>query len=300
MTSPGLSAAMQAAPMKIASMLVPVVLGSLAAVSPALGQISTSTSTPISTPASTPASTSDDRIVVSADGTTLTGTNGGAGASLGWLHNFDASNLAGIAVEHQGLSNAQWTFASLNGSTAVGPADQRYTFSGEAHEGAGHDGVRAFHYRIEAVDVAGTFDSKLTALIEDRRIDVETTHGNLPKVGLTYLWSPHVSTSAAYQYSVSGNLGTRLPSGRIDTYWATVNLFGGGAWGPTSPILFDVPTGLIENLVERTRQLKEGYVGASKPFPKLRSNLTIVADYEDLAGIKKASLTLSYIFHIGS
>jgi hypothetical protein len=277
-------------------MLVAMVFGSLAAVSPALGQISTSTSTPISTPASTPASTSDDRIVVSADGTTLTDTNGGGGASLGWLHNFDASNLAGIAVEHQGLSDAQWTFASLNGSTAVGPADQRYNFSGEVHEGAGHDGVRAFHYRIEAVDVAGTFDSKLTALIEDKRIDVETTHGNLPKVGLTYLWGPHVSTSAAYQYSVSGNLGTRLPSGRIDTYWATVNLFGGGAWGPTSPVLFDVPTGFISE----ARQFREGYVGASKPFPKLRSNLTIVADYEDLSGSKKTSLTLSYIFHIGS
>ena len=161
MTGPGLSAAMQAAPMNIASMLAAMALGSLGAVSPAMAQISTSTPTPISTPAPTPPSTSDDRIVVSADGTTLTGTNGGAGASLGWLHNFDASNIAGIAVEHQGLSDAQWTFASLNGSTAIGPADQRYTFSGEAHEGAGHDGVRAFHYRIEAVDVAGTYDSKL-------------------------------------------------------------------------------------------------------------------------------------------
>jgi hypothetical protein len=275
---------MKATPMKIASMLVTTVLGSILAVSPAVGQTSTS----------------EDRIAVSADGTTLTGTNGGGGASLGWLHNFDASSLGGIALEHQGLSNAQWTFASVNGSRAIGPANQRYTFYGELHEGAGDDGLRAFHYRIEAAGVVGTFDSKLSALFEDRRIDVETTHGNLPKVGLTYLWGPHLSTTAAYQYSVSGNLGTRLPSGRIDSYWATVNLFGGVAWGPTSPILFDVPTGLVENLVQRTRQLKEGYVGASKPFPKLRSNLTIVADYEDLAGIKKASLTLNYIFHIGS
>jgi hypothetical protein len=271
---------MNAAPMKIASILVTTVLGSILAVSPAVGQTSTS----------------DDRIAVSADGTTLTGTNGGGGASLGWLHNFDASNLAGIAIEHQGLSNAQWTFASLNGSTAVGPANQRYTFYGEAHEGAGDDGLRAFHYRIEAVGIVGTFDSKVSALIEDRRIDVETTHGNLPKVGLTYLWSPHVSTTASYQDSVSGNLGTRLKSVRVDSYWATVNLLGGVAWGPTSPIEFDLPAGLVSQV----RQLKEGYVGASKPFPKLRSNLTIVADYLDLSGIKKASLTLSYIFHIGS
>jgi hypothetical protein len=60
-----------------------------------------------------------------------------------------------------------------------------------------------------------------------------------------------------------------------------------------------VATSLTPNFVQKARELKEGYVGASKPFPKLRSNLTIVADYQDLAGSKRASLTLTYIFHIG-
>jgi hypothetical protein len=270
---------MKAARMRIASALAATVAGCIVAISPAMGQTSTS----------------DDRIAVSADGTTLTGTNGGGGASLGWLHNFDTSTLAGIAIEHQGLSDAHWTFGSVNGSTAVGPANQRYTFYAEAHEGAGDDALRAFHYHIEAIGVVGTFDSKLSAQIEDRRIDVETTHGNLPKVGLTYLWGPHLATTAAYQDSVSGNLGTRLKSVRVDTYWAKVNLLGGGAWGPTSPVVFDLPSGLVSQV----RQLKEGYVGASKPCPKLHSELTIVADYLDLAGIKKASLTINYIFHIG-
>jgi hypothetical protein len=275
----GCLTAMNVGPMKLTSMLATIAAGSVLAVAPAAGQ----------------SSTSDDRLLFSADATTLTGTNGGAGASVGWLHAFDASDLAGIAVEHQGLSDAQWTFASLNGSTAVGPDNQRYTLSAEAHEGAGHDGLRAFHYHIEAAGVVGTFDHKLSALIEDRRIDVETTHGNLPKVALTYLWDPHISTTAAYLYSVSGNLGTRVPSLRIDGYWPTVNLLGGVAWGPTTPILFDLPTGLVPE----ARHLKEGYVGASKPFPKLRSDLTLVADYLDLSGIKKASLTLTYIVHVG-
>jgi hypothetical protein len=242
-----------------------------------------------------PTSTADDRIVVSADGTTLTGTNGGGGASLGYLHNFDASTIVGVAVEHQVLSDAEWTFASLNGSATFGPENQRYSLYGEAHEGPGHDGLQAFHYNIEALGVIGTFNHKLSAQIEDRRIDVEATHGNLPKVGLSYLWGPHFMTTAAYQYSVSGNLGTRLPSVRIDSYWATVNLFGGAAWGPTSPVIFNLPTGLVSQV----RQLKEGYIGASKPFPKIRGELTAVADYLDLSGIKKASLTISYIFHIG-
>ena len=102
-------------------------------------------------------------------------------------------------------------------------------------------------------------------------------------------------TSASYQYSVSGNLGTRLPSVRVDSFQAAVNLFGGVSWGPTSPVVFNLPSGLVSQV----RQLKEGYVGLSKPFPKARGELTVVADYLDLSGIKKASLTLSYMFHVG-
>jgi hypothetical protein len=267
--------------------------------SPAFAQSTPAQSAPVPgspTPlAPAPSSTAEDRIVVSADGTTLTGTNGGGGASLGYLHNFDPSTIVGVAAEHQVLSDAQWTFGSLNGSATIGPENQRYSFYGEAHEGSGRDAGKDFDYKIEALGVIGTFDHKLSAQIEDRRIDVETTHGNLPKVSLAYLWGPHLMTTAAYQYSVSGNLGTRLPSVRIDSYWATINVFGGASWGPTSPVVFNLPTGLVSQV----RQLKEGYIGVSKPFPKIRGELTAVADYLDLAGIKKATLTVSYIFHVG-
>ena len=285
-------------PVNVAWLSIVVLACGLAA-SPASAQSPPAQSPPAQSPpaqnAPVQSSTAEDRIVVSADGTTLTGTNGGGGASLGYLQSFEASTIVGVAVEHQVLANAQWTFASLNGAATVGRDNQRYSLYGEAHEGPGHDGLRAFHYKIEALGVIGTFDHKLSAQIEDRRIDVETTHGNLPKVGLSYLWGPHFMTSASYQYSVSGNLGTRLTAVRLDSYWATVNLFGGASWGPTSPVVFNLPSGLVSQV----RQLKEGYVGVSKPFPKIRGELTAVADYLDLAGIKKATLTVSYIFHIG-
>lgn len=241
------------------------------------------------------AATTDDRIVIGADATTLTGTNGGVGGSVGWLHNFDPSDLLGIAVEHQNLSNAHWTFGSLNGSTTLGPDNERYSLYGEAHEGSGDDALRAFHYRIEAAGVIGTFDHRLSAQLEDRRIDVETTHGNLPKVSLSYLWSPHLLTTASYLHSVSGNLATRLPSVRIDSYWATVNVLAGASWGPSTLIELDLATGQVPV----QHQLREGYVGLSKPLPRLRSEVTLVADYLDLSGIKKASLTLTYIVHVG-
>jgi hypothetical protein len=241
------------------------------------------------------AATDDDRIAVSADGATLTGTGGGGGGSLGWLHNFDADSLVGAAAEHQALGVARWTFGSLNASLTRGPENQRYSMYAEAHEGAGNDGLRAFHYSIEAVGIFGTYFHRLSVQIEDKQIAVEGTRGNLPKVGVAYLWNPHLQTQASYSSSVSGNLGTHLAAARIDEYNAAVNLFAGAAFGQAAPtIILNFQSGLVQS-----RYLHEGYVGASKPLPHLRSELTLVADYQNLSGIKHATLTLNYIFHVG-
>jgi hypothetical protein len=242
-------------------------------------------------------STTDDRIAVSADGQSLTGTSGGGGASLAWLHNFNADAIVGVAAEHQVLGNAHWTFGSPSGSLTVGPDNQRYSLYAEAHEGAGDDGPRAFDYHIEAIGVIGTYFHRWSAQLEDRRIDVESSHGNLPKVGLSYLWNPHYLTSISYAHSVSGNLGTTLTTARLDRYGATVNLFAGVAYGPVSPAI--ILPGQSFNLEIPARQLHEGYLGASKPFPRQRGELSLVADYQDLSGTKHFTFTVSYIFHVG-
>jgi hypothetical protein len=238
-------------------------------------------------------STVDDRIAISADGSTLTGTNGGGGGSLGWLHNFDADTLGTLAAEHQVLASANWTFGSIGGSVTRGPDDRRFSVYGEAHEGAGDDGPHAFHYSIEAAGVIGTFSHALSLQLEDKRIDVETTHGNLPKLGVSYLWNPKLLTTVGYQYSVSGNLGTRLATARVDKYGAAVNFLGGVAYGQASATVLDL------GIEFPGRQLKEGYVGVAKPFARWRSELTLLADYLDLSGSKRTTLTLNYVFHVG-
>jgi hypothetical protein len=242
-------------------------------------------------------STADDRIALSAQGATLTGTNGGGGGSVGWLHNFDADTLAGVAVEHQVLSTSHWTFGSVNGSMTRGTGDARYSLYGEAHEGAGRDGPKSFRYRIESIGVIGTYFHRLSAQLEDRQIDVETVHGNLPKIGLAYLWNPHFNTSLAYSYSVNGNLGTRLTSARIDAYGSIVNFLAGGAFGQASPTILG--TVLNEVVVFPGHRLREGYVGVAKPLPRLRGDLTLVADYQDLSGSKHVTVTVNYVFHVG-
>ncbi len=244
---------------------------------------------------------SDDRIAVSVDGSTLTGTNGGGGASLGWLHNFDPGTIAGIAVEHQVLANSQWTFGSLNGSLGLGPENQRFNVYAEAHEGGGVDDSHSFRYEIEAVGVIGTFFHKLSAQAEDRRVDVESSHGNLPKIGLSYLWGPHIMTTAAYQYTVSGNLGTRVTSARLDVYEARVDFFAGTAFGQASPAILNIVTNLgnTTSVLTPAHELHEEYIGVSKPFARWHSELIATADYLDLSGIVRATLTVTYIFHIG-
>jgi hypothetical protein len=252
------------------------------------------TSIPTSAPDVPAVSTADDRIALSLNGSTLPRTNGGGGGSVGWLHNFDADTLAGAAAEHQVISSSHWTFGSVNGAVTRGSADARYSYYGEAHEGAGDDGPHPFKYSIVALGMIGTYFHRFSAQLEDRQIEVEKTHGNLPKVGVSYLWNPHVYTTVSYIHSVSGDLGTALTSGRIDVYGPKLNYLAGVSAGQASPAIigtgFHVPGG---------GTLKEAYVGATKPFPHWRGDLSLVADYQDLSGSPRFSLTLNYIFHVG-
>jgi hypothetical protein len=238
---------------------------------------------------------------VCVDGSTLTGTNGGGGASLGWLHNFDPGSLVGIAVEHQVLADSQWTFGTLNGSKGFGADNQRFNVYADLHEGGGVDDSHSFRYEIEDAGIIGTFYHKLSAQLEDKRVDVESTHGNLPKAALAYLWGPHLLTTASYQYSVSGNLGTRIESLRLDVYAAKMTFFVGAALGPASPAILDIETSAVNQgpkILVPVRELHEEYVGLTKPFAHWHSELTVAADYLDLSGIARASLTLTYIFHL--
>jgi len=238
-------------------------------------------------------STAADRISLVGNGSTLPGTNGGGGGSVGWLHNFNTDTLLTMGAEHQTLSAAHWTFGSLGGSVSSNIGDGRYTFYGEAHEGAGHDGPHALKYRIEAAGVSGTYFHQLTVLLEERRIDVETTHGHLPKIGVSYLWTPQWLTTVSFQDSAGGNLGTELTSVRIDHYSKAVNLLAGGVYGRASPTIISL------GIVSPGHILREGYVGAAKTFGR-RTDVSLTTDFLNLSGSKRWTLTLGFMFHLGS
>jgi hypothetical protein len=236
----------------------------------------------------------DDRIVASLDGAKDSQTQGnGAGASAAWLHNFDANSLVGVGLEHQSLSGAQWTFGSVSGSMSRGSGDMRYGVYADVHEGGGVDGPNAFHYSIVDCGVTGTYRHRFSLQLESRQIDVETTHGNLPKVALSYVLVPHLLASVSYAYSVGGNLGTRLATARIQWDGAQVNPLAGVAFGRAAPAALNLQTGMAQ-----PNTLKEGYVGLS--FPQPRGELTVLLDYLDLAGGERAMLTVIYLLRLGS
>jgi hypothetical protein len=250
----------------------------------------------------------DDRIAFSANGGTLTDTSGGGGGALAWIHNFNADALAGVAAEHQVIGTGHWTFGSLNGSYTLGPGDERYSLYAEVHEGAGDDGANAFQYRIETLGVFGTYYHRLSLQAEDKQIDIEKSHGNLPKLGISYLLDPHLQASANYSYSLGGNLGTRLTGLRIDGYTSQFNLLAGYTFGQAAPNILIFPGGdrstganasCLLCVTIPARQLHEGYIGVTKPLPQWRSEIGLNADYIDLSGSKRFTATLSYIFHIG-
>jgi hypothetical protein len=90
---------------------------------------------------------------------------------------------------------------------------------------------------------------------------------------------------------------------RIDATGPTMNYLAGVAFGTASPAVLNLQGYPLAS----GSTLREGYVGISKPFPRLRGDLTVVADYIHLS--KTAStvivdsshvtLTVNYIFHIG-
>ena len=240
---------------------------------------------------------SDDRFTLMASGVTLSHTNGGWGAAAGWLHNFSADTIFGLGAEHQTIADADWNFGTLNFSHGFGEAARRTTLYVEAREGAGKDNVHSYEYSIVAVGAYQNLTRQLTLQLEDKQINVDTADGNLPKLGLQYLWNPRLSTTISYSHSISGSLGTRIGSARIDGYGKTMTFFAGIANGQASPIIVgrqespSVPG--TPNVPAKI--LHEYFLGAGRNFS--RADTTLALDYVRLGGSDQVRLTFNCILH---
>ncbi len=237
------------------------------------------------------ASGKQDRLALMVSGHRLTNTDGGWGASALWLHNFSADTIFGIGGEHQTLGDADWNFGKLTFNHGFGAAETRTNLYLEVNEGTGEDLIHDYDYSIVAVGMYQNLTRQFTLQLEDKQVDVDTTQGNLPKLGLSYLWTPRFSTSVGYAHSVSGNLDTRLTTARIDGYTKTTNLFVGAANGQAAPIVINLPPGTpVPGFI-----LHEYYMGVGRAFS--RADTTLVLDFARLGESNHWTLSFSATLH---
>jgi hypothetical protein len=230
--------------------------------------------------------------VFSANGMSLTGDHGGGGAAGTWLRQFDSGSLFGLGVEYQQIYNSHWTNGVFNGAYKLGQGSIKTSLYAEAHVGSGSTGGEAFKYRNIAGGLISALTPSLSVQLEERYIDIQPSHGHLPKLGLSYLLVPQVLASVSYAQSFGGNLGTKLGTARVDYVGTPVSWLIGGAYGPVAPRVLN----LIGQTVGPSKTLKEGFVGAGKSFGP--TDWQLIGDYQDLEGFKRTTITLNCTVHL--
>ena len=274
-------------------------LGSVAAAAappPASGSPTTPASAATEQPAAAPATVSDadERLLFSGEGSWLTGDHGGAGGSITWLRNFGTGNVLGLGAEYQTVADSHWTTGNFNGSWSFGQSTVKTTLYADAHLGGGATGGESFRY----TDIAGGFyvtpASWLSLQLEERYLDIDKSYGNLPKLAVAFRIVTGLVGTVSYAQSFGGNLGTKLGTVRLDYFGKRVNWLAGAAYGPVAPALVN----LIGEVLVPAQTLREGFVGAGKTCG--RTDWELVADYQDLEGFKRTTITLNCTLHLGA
>lgn len=242
-----------------------------------------------------PSGVSENRLIISGDADALEDpTAGGGGGSLTYLHDF-SSGVLGAAGEYDTLANAHWEFGSLTGAVSFGTPADKWTLYGEAHEGVGdigtYYGLQRFDYNVEAAGIDAAFAGKVILQLDSHQYDIDTAHGNLPKAGVGFLWTPHFETTVSFAHSVSGNLGTQLTTVRLD-YFGPINWVVGGATGFAAPPVLNIVTGALGP----APPYREGFLGFTKTFRRVDWGL--LADYIKLGEVKRYTLTATCTLHL--
>lgn len=243
-------------------------------------------------PPPAPASAMEDRLLFSADGAWLTGGSGGGGASALWSRTFAPQDMLSAGAEYQQIANSHWTNGVLGGSVALGSGTPTTALYAEAHEGAGDVGAHAFDYSVITAGLLYTPTAWLTVQLEERRIDVDTSHGNLPKLGLSFRVAKPLLVSASYADTAGGNLGTRLASVRVDYAGRGLNALAGAANGRAAPAVLN----LLGQIVQPSPKVTELFAGVGRTFG--RADWQLLADYQDIEGFKRTTITLLCTVHL--
>jgi hypothetical protein len=239
------------------------------------------------------AAAAEDKLVLSGNGMTLSGDHGGGGGGATFLTQFDSGNLIGIGLEYQQIYNSHWSNGVFNGAFRLG-GSMKTTLYTEGHLGGGETAGEAFGYTNVDAGFISALTPWLSLQLEERYIDIEPSHGHLPKLGLTFRVAQALLASLSYAQSFGGNLDTKLGTARVDYVGAQFSWLAGGAYGPVAPRVLN----LIGQTVGPAKTLKEGFIGAGKTFG--HADWQLLGDYQDLEGFKRTTITLNCTLHLGT
>lgn len=239
-----------------------------------------------------PASAGEDRLLFSADGGRLTGGSGAGGASALWSHTFAPQDVINLGAEYEQVANSHWTNGILSGSFGLGSGTSAPAIYFDAHEGAGDLASRSFRYSVVTLGLLDAPTAWLTVQLEERRIDVDTSHGNLPKLSLSFRVAQPLLLSASYADSAGGNLGTQLAALRVDYVGPASTALAGAAHGRAAPAVLN----LQGQIVQSSPTLTEVFAGAGHSFG--RADWKLLADYQDIEGFKRTTITLLCTLHL--
>jgi outer membrane receptor protein involved in Fe transport len=214
--------------------------------------------------------------------------------SLNYLHYLTPVALFGLGAEHQYIEDATLTFGSARAAWGRGEPGSKTTLFGETHYGNGDDDGRDFGYSIYVLGVSQALSPQFFVELEARYLDIDTTNGRLPKLGISYLWTPRLLTYISYAKSFGGNLGTELTSGRINYYGSLLSLKAGASTGHANPAVLVLQPGVTLP----AQQSKQAYVGIGKAFK--RGEVELLADYLETGPTEKMTLTLSFTAYLGA
>jgi hypothetical protein len=232
-------------------------------------------------------SVTDDRLIVGANGATVSGAGRGAGGSASWVEDLPKAVVA-LTADYQTLGSSRWGYGAISVSFSSGSG----TYYAEINRGAGEnglaDGNHHFAYDAATIGAGATIGKKVSLQLETRQIDIDTAHGNLPKATFEYLWLPGLRTSATYARSVTGNLGTKITALGLE-YDRTVTWLAGAGAGHVSPPIVNLESS------QSVAQYRQAYVGIStEPASTVWS---VVIDHLRVGGIRRTMLSVTCSLH---
>lgn len=243
--------------------------------------------------ASSTAAYYDPRLVLSGNGESFSNNHGGGGGSANFLTNLGTGNYLGLGAEYQNVAGSHWTLGDFSGGYTLGQELPKTTLYVEGHLGAGNISEEAFHYRVLAGGLLTTLSSWVSVQLEERYIDIDKSHGNLPKIAISVRPTLQLMATFSYAESFGGNLGTKLGTVRLDYVGPHFNLLAGGAYGPVAPFVINIDTGQI---LVPAAVLREGFVGIGKTFG--RTDLQLLGDFQSIEGLRRTTITLNCTLHL--